>query len=75
MCITEYDEEEVMTAIRNESFEKGVDFGKDIGLSIGRNQMICILVRDGILEPEKAAKKLGITIEELEKLMEETELE
>ena len=79
VCITEYDEEEVMTAIRNESFEKGVDFGKDIGLkeglSIGRNQMICILVRDGILEPEKAAKKLGITIEELEKLMEETELE
>ena len=87
VCITEYDEEEVMTAIRNESFEKGVDFGKDIGLkeglreglreglSIGRNQMICILVRDGILEPEKAAKKLGITIEEFEKLMEETELE
>ena len=69
VCITEYDEEETMNSIRNESFDKGRDIGKKEGIDIGKNQIVCDLVRDGILEPEKAAEKLGITVEELEKMM------
>ena len=73
VCITEYDEEETLNAIRDENFKRGIDVGIDIGkregIDIGKNQIICVLVRDGILETEKAAEKLGITIEELEKMM------
>ena len=83
VCITEYDEEEVMTAIKSESYDigkkDGIGIGKKEGINIGRMegkiQMLCILVRDGSLEPEKAADKLGITVEEFEILMRETELE
>ena len=65
VCITEYDEEEVMTAIRNESY----DIGKRDGIDIGKNQIVCVMVRKGTLNPEVAATELGITVEELEKMM------
>ena len=65
VCITEYDEEETMNAIRDENLKRGID--------IGKNQIVCVLVRDGILEPETAAEILGITVEELEKMMSNNE--
>ena len=58
-----------MNSIRNESYNTG----KQDGIDIGKNQIVCVLVRDGILEPETAAEKLGITVEELEKMMSNNE--
>ena len=101
VCITEYDEEETLNSIRNESFDKGrdigkkegidigkkegidigkkegidigkkegIDIGKKEGIDIGKKQIICVLVRDGILDPKKAAEKLGLTAEELKNMM------
>ena len=68
-------EVERMDGLGQSIYDRGVSQGISQGIDIGRNQMVCILVRDGILEPEKAAKKLGITMEELETLMRDTEIE
>ena len=67
-------EVERMDGLGQSIFDRGVSQGISQGIDIGRNQMVCILVRDGMLEPEKAAKKLGITMEELEKLIMDIEL-
>ena len=73
MCITEYDEEKVMTALKNEyieiGMERGVEIGMERGVEIGMEQTICNLVKDGILSFEEASKRLGTTIEDIRQKM------
>ena len=44
VCITEYDEEEVMNAIKDENLKRGIDIGKREGIDIGREHGIKELV-------------------------------
>ena len=43
-CLTEYDEEETMNAIRDENLKRGIDIGKREGIDIGREHGIKELV-------------------------------
>lgn len=58
MCLTEYNEEETMRMFQEEAREEGMKEGMKEGL--------LQLVRDGLLAKEEAAKRLGMTIEEIE---------
>lgn len=40
---------------------------REEGREEGRQEMIFEMIQDGVLSKEKAAKKLGITVDELEK--------
>ena len=64
MLLTEYDEAKYMQMFKEEGREEGREEGK-IAVLIS-------LVQSGDLPMQKAAEKLGVTVEELEKMMKDT---
>ena len=64
MCITEYNEEEVLAAIRAEEREKG----REEGLEEGRLETFVSLVRKGLLTFDEAASEVGTTVSEFKAL-------
>ena len=53
------------TTIEDRGIEKGLQKGREEGLSLGGNQMIYSLVEDKSISMEKGAQKLGISVEKL----------
>lgn len=49
---------------------EGREEGRREGISIGKIGMLVQLVQDGDLEPERAAEKAKMTVEEFKKVME-----
>ena len=80
MCITEYNEEEVLAAIRVEEREKGREEGRAEcrveerekgrveGRAEGRLEAFVDLVRKGLLTFDEAASELGTTVSEFKAL-------
>ena len=68
MCITEYNEEEVLAAIRAEEREKGREEGLEEGIEKGRLEAFVGLVRKGLLTFDEAASELGTTVSEFKAL-------
>lgn len=64
MCLTEYNEKEVMEMFKQESFEDG----KLVGRREGELNTLVNLVKDGLLSQEQAAEKLNMTVEQFIKL-------
>ena len=48
---------------------KNLEKGRQEGLREGGNTMVYVMVQDGDTSPERGAKRLGITVEELKKRM------
>ena len=79
MILTEFNEEEYIQMLKDESKAEGVAEGRAEGLAEGvekgkaegMSQIIIDLVNDNLLTIEKGAEKLGISVNELEKLMEQ----
>ena len=69
MCLFEYDEERHMRQEREEGIEigmkKGMEKGMKKGREEGREESMLEMVRDGFLPIEEAAKRLGITVDEV----------
>ena len=69
MCLFEYDEERHMRQEREEGIEigmkKGMEKGMKKGREEGREESMLEMVRDGFLPIEEAAKRLGITADEV----------
>ena len=66
MCITEYDEQAFINGIREEGRQEGRKEGRQEGREEGRALTLYSLVNSGNLEPDTAAKELGISINEFE---------
>ena len=62
MCITEYNEEEVMD-IR---FEEGKEEGREEGIEIGGIRMLIDLVKKGMLTLTQAAEEAHMSVDEFE---------
>ena len=73
MSIFEYDYELHMRELEQEGEERGIKIGEERGIKIGEErgikvgEEVCLLelVKEGSITPELAAKKLGITKEEV----------
>ena len=61
MCLFEYDEERHMRQER----EEGIEIGMKKGMKKRREEGMLEMVRDGFLPVEEAAKRLGITADEV----------
>ena len=64
MLLTKYDEAKYMEMFKEE--------GREEGRAEGKMAVLISLVQSGDLRAEKAAEKLGITVEEFEKMMKDT---
>lgn len=71
MLLTEYDEQLHIDNEKGISFEEGKAEGLAEGKEEGRTEEIISLVKDGLLQPDIGASRLGISLEEFEKLLEE----
>lgn len=71
MLLTEYDEQLHIDNEKGISFEEGKAEGLAKGKEEGRTEEIISLVKDGLLQPDIGASRLGISLEEFEKLLEE----
>ncbi|MDE6314497.1 MAG: hypothetical protein K2M46_12950 [Lachnospiraceae bacterium] len=67
VCITEYNEERVMSSIR----EEGIREGRKEGIREGIEETFISLVIEGIFTDEVAADKSGLSLEEFRKKKEE----
>ena len=56
---------DVAQRLEDRGIEKGLQKGREEGLSLGGNQMIYSLVEDKSISMEKGAQKLGISVEKL----------
>ena len=56
-CLTEYDEEETMNAIRDENLKKGIDIGKKEGIERGIKELV-ETVKEFTNSKEKAINSL-----------------
>jgi len=65
MALTEFDELEFAKMVREE--------GEAEGIKKGEERMVCKLVADGSLKLENGAKHLGISVEALQKLIEQND--
>lgn len=65
--------EEGLERGREEGLEKGLEKGREEGLEKGKINTFLLLYQDGSLDKETCAKKLNLTIEAFEKLIEENE--
>ena len=63
MCITEYNEEIFVNGIKEE--------GREEGRKEGMVHMLWLLVNEGVLTIEEAAKKAGTSVENLEEKIKE----
>ena len=66
MCLFEYDEEKHMRGEREEGRKEGRAEGVAKGVAKGVERTMLEMVRDGFLPIEEAAKRLNITIEEVQ---------
>ena len=69
MSIFEYDYELHMRELEQEGEERGIKIGEERGIKVGKElgteECLLELVKEGSITPELAAKKLGITKEEV----------
>lgn len=88
MILTEFNEEEYIDMVKAESKAegieigktkgieigktKGIEIGKTEGIEIGKKQLILEMITDGTITCETGAKKLGIPLEELEKIIDKS---
>ena len=56
---------DVAQRLEDRGIEKGLQKGREEGLSLGGNQMIYSLVEDKSISMEKGAQKLGVSVEKL----------
>ena len=56
---------DVAQRLEDRGIEKGLQKGREEGLSLGGNQMIYSLVEDESISMEKGAQKLGVSVEKL----------
>ena len=52
-----------------EGIEKGIETGKAHGIEHGKKMMIISLIKDGLLSKEEGAKRLSISVIELDEYM------
>ena len=52
-----------------EGIEKGIETGKAHGIEYGKKMMIISLIKDGLLSKEEGAKRLSISVIELDEYM------
>ena len=52
-----------------EAIDKAVEIGKTQGIEIGKKQLILEMITDGTITREVGAKKLNISLEELEDML------
>lgn len=63
MCLTEYNEEEVMEMFKEEY--------KEAGLKEGKEKTLIGLIKDGLLSKKQVAERLNISLEQLEEKIKE----
>ena len=54
---------------RMEGLEEGIEKGKARGIEYGKKMMIISLIKDGLLSKEEGAKRLSISVIELDEYM------
>ena len=54
---------------RLEGLAEGIEKGKAYGIEYGKKMMIISLIKDGVLSKEEGAKRLSISVIELDKYM------
>lgn len=54
---------------RMEGLEEGIETGKAYGIEHGKKMMIISLIKDGLLSKEEGAKRLSISVIELDEFM------
>ena len=69
MILSEYNEEKVMELLKKQYSEAAYDAGLEAGKLEGMREVVTDLVRSGELSAENGAKRLGITVEELLKMV------
>ena len=52
-----------------EGLEEGIEKGKAHGIEYGKKMMIISLIKDGLLSKEEGAKRLSISLIELDEFM------
>lgn len=73
MSIYEYNEEYARKAFyedgQEDGYKRGIEQGIEQGVKRGKLMLIIPLIRDGIISKEDAAKRVGISLEQLENEM------
>ena len=75
MLLTEYDEVETMKLFQRDSYNQGKNdgfkLGKEDGFKLGKLGILTSLVKDNVVTIAEAAKRLNISEDEFQKLMNE----
>ena len=69
MILTEFNEEEYIDMVKAEGKAEGIEIGKTQGIALGKKQLILEMITDGTITREVGAKKLKISLDELEDML------
>lgn len=71
MLLTDFDRKKYERTIRSEGFDEGMEKGIAQGQISGQRILLIAMVRDGEITIESAAKRLNVTPEEFQRIMDE----
>lgn len=67
--VLDYEAKKILKRGISQGLSQGINQGLSQGINQGKIEMIRELLRDGLITPEEAAKRLRISRQEAEKLM------